>query len=136
MGTGTGSKLIDIDGVQGVGQEFQNQMRRKTWCSIGNGLILAAPKGLEVNLQFKSRKREHRGAWRGAGSSQLAARSSELSEEGERRRSLGLAQAQTALSMPLSTSSARLDPNPALRYAPLFPDHCCLPPVLAAVPEH
>jgi hypothetical protein len=73
MGTGTGSKLIDIDGVQGVGQEFQNQMRRKTWCSIGNGLILAAPKGLEVNLQFKSRKREHRGAWRGAGSSQLGA---------------------------------------------------------------
>ncbi len=79
-------KLIDIDGVQGVGQQFQNQMRRKTWCSIGNSLILAAPKGLEVHLQFISRKREHRAAWRGAGSS-------ELSEEGEEKEEtlLGLA---------------------------------------------
>ena len=129
MGAGTGSKLIDIDGVQGVGQEFQNQMRRKTWCSIGNGLILAAPKGLEVNLQFKSRNVNIVG--RG-----VALGSSELSEEGEEKEEtlLGLAQAQTALSMPLSTSSARLDPNPALRYAALFPGHCCLPPVLAAVP--
>ena len=120
MGTGTGSKLIDIDGVQGVGQEFVNQMRRKTWCSIGNGLILAAPKGLEVNLQFKSRNVNIVG--RGVA---LAAGSSELSEEGEEKEEtlLGLAQAQTALSMPLSTSSARLDPNPALRYAPLFPVH-------------
>lgn len=133
MGTGTGSKLIDIDGVQGVGQEFQNQMRRKTWCSIGNGLILAAPKGLEVNLQFKSRNVNIVG--RGVA---LAAGSSELSEEGEEKEEtlLGLAQAQTALSMPLSTSSARLDPNPALRYAPFFPGHCCLLPVLAAVPVH
>ncbi len=129
MGAGTGSKLIDIDGVQGVGQEFQNQMRRKTWCSIGNGLILAAPKGLEVNLQFKSRNVNIVG--RG-----VALGSSELSEEGEEKEEtlLGLTQAQTALSMPLSTSSARLDPNPALRYAPLFPGHYCLPPVLAAVP--
>ena len=133
MGTGTGSKLIDIDGVQGVGQEFVNQMRRKTWCSIGNGLILAAPKCLEVNLQFKSRNVNIVG--RGVA---LAAGSSELSEEGEEKEEtlLGLAQAQTALSMPLSTSSARLDPNPALRYAPLFPGHCCLLPVLAAVPVH
>jgi hypothetical protein len=97
-GPGRVPKLIDIDGVQGVGQDFQNQMRRKPWCSIGNGLILAAPNGLEVNLQFISRNVNivRRGV-------ALAALSSQRREEQQEETLLGLAQAQTALSMPLST---------------------------------
>jgi hypothetical protein len=76
-------KLIDIDGVQGVGQELQNQMRRKTWCSIGNSLILAPPKGLEVHLQFISQNVNivRRGV-------ALAGRSSQRRERRRRRRSL------------------------------------------------